>query len=198
MHGDQQAAGLVPILLITLDGSCIGSELGNQGLSTRGIQCAAAAREQEILGAVFFVDLVFVRQIVADGGDVEVAGFDQSLDGLHHWRLERSLPVLVEPGRFLFKICGIVGELGDGRGHWLVGDGNEALRTSLRPAGIAINLDETVVEIDGRIILYPGNSKRNPFGVVAGLVITDEMADGFGLLRIGVGARFLQAIVRLL
>ena len=47
----------------------------------------AAAEQQEVLRAVLLVDLVFVRQVVADRVDVEVAGLDQHLDRFDDRRL---------------------------------------------------------------------------------------------------------------
>ena len=176
-----------------------GPNSADQSRSASSVQRATASGEQKILRAVFLMNLVFVRQIVADGSHAEVARLDQRFDRLHHGRLERrragtcrARAPFLKISRHSRRACVMAAVTG------LSVMRHEALRTSLRPARIAIHLDEPVVEIDRRIVLHPGNSERHPLRIFARLVKANQMADRFGLLRIGIGARFLQALVRLL
>ena len=79
------------------------------------VQRARAAGEQEALRAVFRVDLVFVRQVVADGGDVEIAGFDGGFDGFGDGRLYALLLIARVPGRAVFEILRVGGDFAEWR-----------------------------------------------------------------------------------
>ena len=144
------------------------------------------------------MDFVFVGEIVADRGHAEIAGFDQGFDRFDHRKFERCELVLVFPGSLPFEIRGIFRQLLHGGGDGLVGDGDKTLRAAFGSAGVAINLDEAVIEIDRGVVLDPGGAEGNPVGVFAGLVVADEMGNRFGLRGIGVAARLLEAEVGLL
>src|SRR4051812_41136988 len=100
MHRGEQVAGLHSELLSPPDCFWRSGEFFKRAEATGAVQGPAAASEQKILGAVLLVDLILVGQIVADGGDVEIAGLDQRLYGLHYWRLEVMLLVLCVPRGF--------------------------------------------------------------------------------------------------
>src|SRR5262249_61677367 len=104
----------------------------------------AAPEGQEVLRAVALADFVLVRQVVADRGDVEVAGLDEDLDRLDDRRVERLLLVLRIPRRLLLEVARVPGERGHRGRHRLVGDGDKALRAALGAAGVAVDLDEPV------------------------------------------------------
>ena len=162
----------------------------------RFLNGALAAHEQKILRAIFFVDRVFVRQIVADRGYAEIASFNQRLDRFHHRQFERLALVFRVPRSLLFKISGAFRQLFHGGGNSIVSDRHKTLRTSFGAARVAINLDKAVIEVDGRVVLYPRGAKRKPLGIIAGLVVADQMGNRRGLRRLGVGARLLEAGVR--
>ncbi len=144
-----------------------------------------AAREQKALAAVLFVDLVFVGKIVPDSGDMKVAGLDDRLHRLSQGRLHALLLVLRLPGRAIFKILRIFRNLRHERVHTAVGHGDEALRGTLGPASVAINLDEAVSEIDRRIVLHPVDVKMNPVFWLTGLVIANKIANHLRLRGLG-------------
>ena len=85
---DHEAVRFHAVFCVALEPGGAGIELGVESLAGRRIEGAIAAGEKKILRSVFFVDLVFVGQIVADRGHAEIAGFDQRLDGFHYRQLE--------------------------------------------------------------------------------------------------------------
>ena len=148
-------------------------------------QCARAAEEQKTLAAVFFVNLVFVREIVADGGHMKIAGLDQGFHRLGDRRLHALLAVLREPRRVILEVLRVVRDFAHQGVHGPVGDGDEALRSAFDAARIAIDFDEAVGEIDGRVVLHPIGIELQPILGIAGLVIADQIANGFGLAGFG-------------
>src|SRR5208283_6061538 len=177
VQGDHQTVCLhaVPFAALELGGA--GGELRVGGFAGGFVKGAVAAGEEKILGAVFLVNFVFVGEIVADRGHAEIAGFDQGFYGFYYRKLELLTLVFCVPGSFLFKIAGVLGEVFHGGGDGFVGDGDKTLRTSLGAAGVAINFDESVVEVYGGVVLHPGRAEGQPFGVISGLVVADKMVD---------------------
>ena len=114
-----------------------------------------AAEQEEILRPELLANLVFVRQVVADGRHVEVTRFHQHFDRLHDGWLKRLLLVPGVPRGLLFEIGGVLRQLLHGIADRLVGDGDEALRAAFRAARVAIDLDETVREINRGIVADP-------------------------------------------
>ena len=70
--------------------------------------------EQETLAAVLLVDFIFVGQVVANGGHMEIAGLDNRLDGLGHGRRDALLLVLRVPRRTVLEILRVGGDLRHG------------------------------------------------------------------------------------
>jgi hypothetical protein len=141
------------------------------------------------------VDFIFVGQVVADRGGTEIAGLDQGFDGLDHRKLEGGELILRVPGSFLFEVGCIFAPFLHRGGDWLIGDGDKTLRTSFGAAGVPIDLDKSVVEIDGGVVLNPGGAEGNPLGVLSRLIEADQVGDRLGLRGFCIGARFLKAIV---
>src|SRR5947209_5821287 len=123
------------------------------------IQRAAAARKKEALGAILLMDFILIRQIVAYGTHVEVAGLNHCLYGLGHRRLYALLAVLRVPWSVVFKILGIRGQLLHQRVHPLVGHTDKALRTSFCATGVTVYFDKAVGEVHGLVVLYPVNAE---------------------------------------
>ena len=111
------------------------------------VQGTAAPGEEEALGPIFFMDFIFIGQVVTYGDDVEITGFDDGFHGLGHRRLHTHLPVLRVPGGMVFKILSIFGQLAHQGIHALVGDADKALGASFGAARIPIDLDEAIGEL---------------------------------------------------
>ncbi len=156
-----------------------------------------APQEQEVLRPVPLVNLVLVGEVVADRRDVEVSRLDQHFDRLHDRRLERLPFVGRRPWRRVFEVRRVLRELDHGLGDGFVGDRHEALRAAFRPAWIAIHLDETVREIDRRVVAHPVGAELNPVSALARLIEANQPRNHLGLRRIRHGARLLQVRDRL-
>ena len=74
---------------------------------TASSKARLAAVKKIVLAAVLLANFVLVRQIVANGVHMEVAGFDQRLHGLHRRRRELRLLVLLSPGSMLLEVSGV-------------------------------------------------------------------------------------------
>ena len=85
VHRGHQVAGFDSVLLaaraISSGDAANSSIMPNPAASVMRVR---TADKQETLRSVFRMDLVFVRQIVADRGDVKIAGFDRGLHRLRH------------------------------------------------------------------------------------------------------------------
>ena len=81
---------------------------------------------------------------------------------------------------------------------WLsfVGDGDEALRGRLRAARVAVDLDESVREVDVRVVANPQRAELQPVVEVAGLVEADQRIDDRALSRLGEFPGLPQIVVR--
>ena len=198
VQGRHQVLSFPAVLGVAFDLGGAGGEFRDARLTGGLVQGAAAPGEEKILGAIFFVDFVFVGQIVAHRGDGEIAGFNQRLYRLHHRRRELLAFVLRVPRSLRFEIAGIFGQFFHGRGDGLVGDGDKTLRASFRAAGVAIDLDEAVVKVHRGVVLHPRGAECHPVRVFAGLVEADERINHLGLRGFGVAASLLKAFDRLL
>ena len=156
-----------------------------RGGPSSDVQGTAAPGEEEALGPIFFMDFIFIGQVVTYGDDVEITGFDDGFHGLGHRRLHTHLPVLRVPGGMVFKILSIFGQLAHQGIHALVGDADKALGTSFGAARIPVDLNEAIGEINGFVVLHPIDVEGDPVFGVAALVIADQIANDFGLLRTG-------------
>src|SRR5580704_3783707 len=178
-------SGLLAVLPVARNDFSRGGKLIERG-ETRGIiDGAYAAGKEKILSAIFLMDFVFVGEIIADGEHAEVAGFDKGFDRFDHRWLKGLLLVLRIPGSFLLEVIGIFAEADHGVGEGLVGDADETLRAAPGAASVAINFDEAVGEIDSSIVLDPVGAKFEPIRGIAGLIVAHEIADDFGLARLG-------------
>ena len=90
----------------------------------------------------------FVGQIFADGGDVEVAGLDQRLDGLGDREDGDSPACTCPPTGRAARSTGVGGQVLHQLVHLLVHDGHVGLGRALLPARVLVNLDEAVGEVD--------------------------------------------------
>ena len=105
VHRGQQVLGLLAVLRAALRSPPATRRTPSSGLAgAGGAERVAAAEEQEVLRAVLLVNLVLVRQVVADRRDVEVAGLDQHFDRLHDRRLERLPLVRRGPRRRVLEV----------------------------------------------------------------------------------------------
>ena len=120
VHRREQILSFVSVLFSTSNHFGIGAEFLQRGESRSVVQRAAAPGKKKVLRAVLFVNLVFVRQVIANGGDVEITGFNQRLDRFDHGRLECGFFVLVVPRSFLLEVFGVLGELNHRIGDFFV------------------------------------------------------------------------------
>ena len=71
------------------------------------------------------------------------------------------------------------------------------MRGAFCSAGVPVNLDESVGEVDRLLVLHPVDIELNPVLVLAGLVIADEIVEDLLLARFGVDTGFGEAFVGL-
>ena len=142
------------------------------------------------------MNLVFVRQIVADGHHVKIARLHNRLDGFGERRFDALLLILVRPRSAILKVLRVVRDLA--RIDLLIGHGDEALRRALGAPRVHVDFDESVNEIDGCIVLHPIDIELEQVLKLTRLVIADQPGDGFGLTRFGHLARLGQILVGLL
>ena len=105
--------------------------------------------------------------------------------------------ILRRPRRSIFEILRVSGDLHHQRIDAIVGDSDETLRAALGAARVPIDFDESVVEIDARIVGHPIDSELQPIPGIAALIEADELADGFGLRGLGDGGCFVEVEIRL-
>ena len=173
MKRGHQVLGFVPVLCAALGNFLAGAKLLGHDIAGGAIERPRAAGEQKILGAVFFVNLVFVRQVIANHGHAKVARLDDRLDGLHYRRPKRLPFVLRIPGGLFFEIAGVLAQAHHRFGDRFVRDTYESLRTALRSPGVPINFDETIDKIYDCVVLHPVGSKLQPVSGIPGLVVAN-------------------------
>ena len=108
----------------------------------------------------------------------------EGLDGLHHRGLESCFLYFASHGAFSSKYSALSASFSMSVVSGLSVTVTKALRAALHAARVAIDLDETVVEIHCGVVLYPGVSKSKSRRI-AGLVVADESGDRRGLRGIG-------------
>src|SRR5215813_7461176 len=103
-----QVIGLFTILLLPLRFLSRRRKLLRDFAATGAAKCMTAADEKEVLGSVLLVDLILVRQVIADSRDMKIPRFDQNLDRFDHRWLKRLPFVFGIPWGFLLKIGGLL------------------------------------------------------------------------------------------
>ena len=71
----------------------------------------------------------------------------------------------------------------------------KALRAALGAARVAVDLDKSVGEIDGGVVLHPVGAELDPVFAIAGLVVANQVADHFGLRRVGHTLRLREIFI---
>src|SRR5437868_15105487 len=104
VHSSEQILGFIPILLRPFSFFGSRGEFADRGLAYRVGESMTAAEEKEILGAIFFVNFILIRQIVSNRGHVKIARLDQYLHRSHDRQLKLGLLIFSVPGRLLLEI----------------------------------------------------------------------------------------------
>ena len=191
VHRGQHVLGLLAVLLRARDLFRRRRELVERR-RRRGVERVAAAEEQEVLGAVLLVNLLLVRQVVADRVTWKSPVSISTSTALTTGGVKSRFLYLRVPRRLVLEVGGVLRQVHHHVGHRLVGDGDEALRRALGAARVAVDLDEAVGEIHGGVVPHPVAAELQPVLAVAGLVEANQIRDDRRLRRIRDGARLLQ------
>ena len=145
-------------------------------------------RERHGLAPELLADILSVGQVDADRRDrARVAGLHDHVDGIRGNTRDTLLAVFRVPRHPVLEPLRVSRELADLGRLFRVHVVDQRLPRALHPAGIHVDLDESVNRIDRRrLVLNPGDVVRRAIGSFAGLI---ELHEGFQRFRHRLGRK---------
>ena len=141
----------------------IGKLLGHS-VSQSGAKGTGRPGKDKTLAAILVVDFGFVRQVLADGIHLKIGRLNKRFHGIRERRMRLLELVLALPRCVLLEVTGVGGETLHQFVHPLINNCHVGLRGALDAARVFVNFNESIGEVNLRVVPHPIDIELSPVG----------------------------------